>query len=378
MIFTKPLLAVILASTSMMTLAKANDKELTFSEVYAQYNTAIENKNNSDSLRLAKLSLELGDKKFGKNSENTANLKYNLALALAQNKQPREAFNVFEQVAEDYERIYGEDSGELMHVLLEQILLNKIYDKNRRKFDFKDVVRDYASPIRQASNIAEKIAETSPKLAPATYYNLAKVLNSSLLSSRFFKHAYKANVNAEKHLLASVGDTDKRTVEIRFMLGKYMQAKGKKNSAIEYFENVVSTINSKIDTSHPFELASHAVLVDLYEKKGQSEKATEHCLAIGRLTPWNDDIDPLPLYRLSPVYPTRAARTGKEGAVVMSFNIDTFGFVRDIEIIDSTAQVFDRVSIEALEKWRYAPKIVNGQAVIAKGNKVQLDFKMKS
>lgn len=374
----KSLYCAILVSTFAISLASANNQELKFSEVYSQYNSAVENSNTQDSVRFAKLALELGEQKFGKNTENVANLKYNLALSLGANEQPKAAFEVFEQVAEDYERLYGEYSAELIHVLLEQISINRIYKNNRKKFDFSDVVRSYAAPIRQASNIAKEIAESSPQLAAGNYYNLASILNSSLLNSRFFKYAYKANVNAEKYLLASVGSNDKRTVEIRFMLGKYMKAKGRKDSAIEYFENVVSTINAELDTSHPFELASHAILVDLYEAKGQSKKATEHCLAIGNLAPWNDDIDPTPLYRLSPTYPTRAARMRKDGTVVMSFSIDTFGFVKDIEVIRSSSDLFDRVAIEALEKWRYAPKIVSGQAVVAEGFKVQLDFTMKS
>ncbi len=69
---------------------------------------------------------------------------------------------------------------------------------------------------------------------------------------------------------------------------------------------------------------------------------------------------------------------GKEGAVVMSFSIDTFGFVKDIKVIKSSGKSFNSVAIEALEKWRYAPKIVDGQTVIAKDLKVQLDFRMKS
>lgn len=374
----KPLTCVILASTMAISLANANDQQLTFSEVYSQYNSAVENKNSADRLQFAKLALELGGKKFGEDSDNAANLKYNLALSFGANKQPKEAFDVFNQVADDYERIYGEYSLQLMRVLLEQISTSQEYENNRKNLKFADVIENYASPIRHASNLAEEIAESSANIAAGSYYSLAKTLNSSLLSSRFFKYAYKANVNAEKYLLASVGEKDKRTLEVRFMLGKYMKAKGKKDSAIEYFENVVSTVNSEIDTSHPFELASHAILVELYEKKGQSEKATQHCLAIGNLTPWNDEIDPIPLYRLPPTYPTWAARMRKEGAVVLSFSIDTFGFVKDIKVIKSSGKSFNKVAIEALEKWRYAPKIVNGQAIVAEGHKVQLDFRMKS
>lgn len=375
------LLALAISTSFFATSPSADSTEntqLTFSQAYGKYTTAVESENTAESLKYAKLSLRLGEKKFGLDSENATNLKYNLALSLAANQQPQEAFDVFGEIAQRYEELYGEDSMQLMQVLLEQISLNKVYSDNKDTLDFSKVYRKYRSPIAKASSVAEKLAESSPDLAAGSYYGLAKTLNSNLLTGHFFKYAYDANRNAEKYLLESVGEIDKRTIEMRFMLGKYMKAKGRKESAIEYFEQVVSTIDSELDTSHPFELASHAVLVDLYEQRGKSDKATEHCLAIGRMTPWNDEIEPIPLHRVPPDYPLRAARSNKEGYVVLSFDIDTFGFVKNIEIIDSSSNSFEKSGQKALEKWRYAPKFVNGQSVVAEGQKVRLDFRLES
>lgn len=79
----------------------------------------------------------------------------------------------------------------------------------------------------------------------------------------------------------------------------------------------------------------------------------------------------------NPTYPIDAARNRIEGYVRMSFDISESGEPVNIKVIKSVPeQVFDKAAIKALSKWKYAPKVVNGVAVIQKGLKVQLDFKL--
>ncbi|MFT6268725.1 MAG: hypothetical protein ACJAVV_001540 [Alphaproteobacteria bacterium] len=126
------------------------------------------------------------------------------------------------------------------------------------------------------------------------------------------------------------------------MLGKFAEAKNRKDAAIEYFEQVITSITSELDTSHPYELAAHASLVNLYQRKGKSDEATEHCLAIGRMKPWNDKIEHIPLFRKNPEYPISMARKSKEGAVELEFVITSFGFVQDIKVLSSNHEAFQR------------------------------------
>ena len=61
----------------------------------------------------------------------------------------------------------------------------------------------------------------------------------------------------------------------------------------------------------------------------------------------------------------------------MTFDISASGFVENIQVIDSSSPLFTKESIAALNKWRYAPKFENGQAVTATDIKVQLDYKIR-
>ena len=45
---------------------------------------------------------------------------------------------------------------------------------------------------------------------------------------------------------------------------------------------------------------------------------------------------------------------------------------------ESIWNVFDRAAVQAVRKWKYNPKIVDGKAVERSGMKIRLDFEMES
>ncbi len=89
------------------------------------------------------------------------------------------------------------------------------------------------------------------------------------------------------------------------------------------------------------------------------------------------DGDARPLVRVNPKYPIGAARDGIEGWVVLAFDINTIGQVVNISVVDSQPKrVFDKAAKQALKKWKYKAKSVDGKAVAQHNFTVQLDFKM--
>ena len=58
----------------------------------------------------------------------------------------------------------------------------------------------------------------------------------------------------------------------------------------------------------------------------------------------------------------------------MRYTVDENGFVRDPAVVDSVGSYFDNAAIEAIEKWRYAPRFVENQAVATEGVEVRLTF----
>jgi len=81
------------------------------------------------------------------------------------------------------------------------------------------------------------------------------------------------------------------------------------------------------------------------------------------------DGDLMPVTRVQPVYPPAAARRNLEGYVIVRFVVTQRGAVEDIEIVEASHDVFVRPAIEAAGRFRYRPRVVNGEAVRVSGVK---------
>lgn len=87
------------------------------------------------------------------------------------------------------------------------------------------------------------------------------------------------------------------------------------------------------------------------------------------------DTDAAPLVRVNPDYPPRAASAGIEGWVQVRYTISASGAVINAEIVDSSPpRVFDDAALKAIARWRYNPKVENGQAVERRGMQTMLRF----
>jgi protein TonB len=76
------------------------------------------------------------------------------------------------------------------------------------------------------------------------------------------------------------------------------------------------------------------------------------------------DTNPKPKRRVAPVYPYSAKRQRITGKVVARFLVNSKGEVSRVKIVSSEPQgVFDDSVLAALEKWRFAPGVLDGKPV---------------
>ncbi len=87
--------------------------------------------------------------------------------------------------------------------------------------------------------------------------------------------------------------------------------------------------------------------------------------------------DYLPIVRVAPVYPARALSRGVEGYVDMSFTVTTTGTVKDPIVLFSTSSLFERAATRAVLKFKYKPRVVDGQPVEVAGVKTRITFKIE-
>jgi TonB family protein len=77
-------------------------------------------------------------------------------------------------------------------------------------------------------------------------------------------------------------------------------------------------------------------------------------------------------------YPRRALRRSVEGFVVVSFTVTKSGDVTDIQIVEANPQgYFEDAVTEAVEKYKFQPRIVNGNPVDTKGISRRVVFKLQ-
>ncbi|MGB4246124.1 MAG: TonB family protein [Pseudohongiellaceae bacterium] len=87
-------------------------------------------------------------------------------------------------------------------------------------------------------------------------------------------------------------------------------------------------------------------------------------LSIGGASISITDGEMLPLVNVTPQYPTRAASRGIEGWCQVSFTVTATGGVENVVVVDAEpAGIFDTSSIRAAERFKFQPKVVDGQGV---------------
>ncbi|OUS32289.1 hypothetical protein A9Q99_01245 [Gammaproteobacteria bacterium 45_16_T64] len=87
--------------------------------------------------------------------------------------------------------------------------------------------------------------------------------------------------------------------------------------------------------------------------------------------------DYLPIVRVAPEYPRRALINDIEGWIIVEFTVTPKGTVRDPHIIaEEPKGIFGDVAKNAVLKFRYKPRIVNGQPISVTGVRNKITFRL--
>ncbi len=92
---------------------------------------------------------------------------------------------------------------------------------------------------------------------------------------------------------------------------------------------------------------------------------------------FSSDGEYLPIVKVAPVYPRRAQTRGIEGYVLLEFIVTETGAVRDPVVIEAQPPgIFDRAAMQAALKFKYKPKVVDGQPVEVAGVRNLIKFEL--
>jgi len=85
----------------------------------------------------------------------------------------------------------------------------------------------------------------------------------------------------------------------------------------------------------------------------------------------------LPIVKVAPVYPNRALTRGLEGYVIVEFTVTPQGTTRDAIVVESSSSLFERAAVDAALKFKYKPRVIDGQAVEVPGVQNKITFEIQ-
>lgn len=91
----------------------------------------------------------------------------------------------------------------------------------------------------------------------------------------------------------------------------------------------------------------------------------------------NVDGEYLPIVKVAPIYPRRAQSRGVEGYCILSFTVTRLGTIADPSTVECSSTLFERASTNAVLKFKYKPRVVNGEPIDVPGVKHKITFQLE-
>ena len=86
----------------------------------------------------------------------------------------------------------------------------------------------------------------------------------------------------------------------------------------------------------------------------------------------------LPIVKVAPIYPRRAQTRGISGYCIVEYTVTTSGAIRDPKAVDcQPAGVFEKASVKASLKFKYKPRVVDGEAIEVAGVQNKFTYELE-
>ena len=86
----------------------------------------------------------------------------------------------------------------------------------------------------------------------------------------------------------------------------------------------------------------------------------------------------LPIVKVAPIYPRRAQTRGISGYCIVEYTVTTSGAIRDPQVVDcQPAGVFEKASLKASLKFKYKPRVVDGEAIEVGGVQNKFTYELE-
>ena len=337
-----------------------------FKQAYAGYNEAVKAKDVHLTTHYAEHSFKFGKEKYGKDHINTVNLALNWVNSYASHSRGHiSPENMIENNFSNFEKATADKPETLLEINLAygKYFVTHI-ERNKNKKSLRYFSKAMKILRKHFPENEGAFAQTSLDIGRALFsnYNIPK-------TETYLKQArdiYSKYPEKQKNSLAVTN----------FWLAKSYLSSKKYGKAAEAMSQALKTMDD-IAPSGQFALSGHTFMAVILEIQGKRDEATKHLQIISKSQPIDVNRELLPLVRHEPRYPRYAQESGTQGHVTLEFTVDEEGFVKNPVAIDGkNIKKFKKAAMEAVVKFRYAPRVVNGQPVSTEKVKTTFTFQM--
>lgn len=86
----------------------------------------------------------------------------------------------------------------------------------------------------------------------------------------------------------------------------------------------------------------------------------------------------LPIVKVAPIYPRRAQTRGIQGYCIIEYVVTKSGSIRDPQAVDcQPAGIFEKASLKASLKFKYKPRVVDGEAIEVAGVQNKFTYELE-
>jgi len=86
----------------------------------------------------------------------------------------------------------------------------------------------------------------------------------------------------------------------------------------------------------------------------------------------------LPIVKVAPIYPRRAQTRGISGYCIVEYTVTASGAIRDPVAVDcQPSGVFEKASVKASLKFKYKPRVVDGEAIEVAGVQNKFTYELE-
>lgn len=86
----------------------------------------------------------------------------------------------------------------------------------------------------------------------------------------------------------------------------------------------------------------------------------------------------LPIVKVAPIYPRRAQTRGISGYCIVEYTVTSSGAIRDPRVVDcAPSGVFEKASLKASLKFKYKPRVVDGEPIEVAGVQNKFTYELE-